>query len=803
MTEQGSQQVPIGEAMRLATDHHQAGRLPEAEAIYRAVLAAEPSHAGAAYNLALIALQRGRAREALPALREAARREPRNAAHLMNYAVALAGSGEPQAARDLLLQARERGHAGKALDALLEQVQRMVRSTGPTVVETVGQDGSAPLRAPNLSALLDLYQRGQHAQVEAQARALLPEFPKSVALLRLLGGSLLAQDRFEEARDVLSRAGQAGVDDALLHRMLGIALRRLERNEEAKAEFERSLAIAPDDFDTLLNASANAATLREHALARRYAERARVLRPDSVAALRVLADAAAVEGSREEAVDLYRRAIAIEPAVADLYVNLGDTLAAMGRIAEAEAELERALALRPNDAQAHLNLGSVLFRLGQTGAALRHYRTASDLAPNRPDVQMAYLFCLLHDESVAPEHCFEEHVRIGDLIEAPRRHLQRPHENDRDPARGLRVGFVSGDLRDHAVAYLIEPVWQAMRGGRHQLIAYANVPFEDAVSERLRSLVDSWVRVERLDDAALAERIRQDRIDILFDLSGHTLHNRLPVFAMRPAPVQATMIGYPGTTGLSAMDYRVVRRSADEIGNLQRLNREKLVRVPFRGFLPEPGAPEVQPLPALTNGFLTFGSFNRLSKVSEATIDLWSRVLHAIPDAKMLVGAAGEPRAEERLRAQFESCGISPARLSFRPRMQMVEYLALHHEVDVVLDTFPYTGGTTTSQALWMGVPVLTLEGSTSQQRQSATILAMLGLDEWATRTPEAYVEQARAAAADLPALDRLRQSLRPKLAASVYGSQDAVRREMDTALQTMWRRWCAGLPPESFAVSD
>jgi predicted O-linked N-acetylglucosamine transferase (SPINDLY family) len=225
--------------------------------------------------------------------------------------------------------------------------------------------------------------------------------------------------------------------------------------------------------------------------------------------------------------------------------------------------------------------------------------------------------------------------------------------------------------------------------------------------------------------------------------------------------------------------------------------------VPFRGFLPEPGAPEVKPLPALSNGFLTFGSFNRLSKISEATIDLWSRVLHAIPDAKMLVGAAGEPRAEERLRKQFESRGIAPARLSFRPRMQMAEYLALHHEVDVVLDTFPYTGGTTTSQALWMGVPVLTLEGSTSQQRQSATILAMLGLDEWSTRTPEAYIEQARAAAADLPALDRLRQSLRAKMAASVHGSQEAVRREMDTALQTMWRRWCAGLPPESFAVSD
>jgi protein O-GlcNAc transferase len=802
MAEQDSQQVPISEAMRLATDHHQAGRLPEAESIYRAVLESDPTHVGATYNLALIALQRGRPNEAVPVMRDAVQREPRNSAHWMNYAAALAGSGQPQAARDVLLQARERQLGGKALAGLLEQVERMSRSVAsPTLVETVGAEGSAPLLAPNVSALLEMYRQGQHAQVEAQAREFWPQFSDSATLARLLGGSLLAQGKFEQAREVLSLASETIAGDALIHRMLGMALRRLGRNDEARPAFERSLAIAPDSADTLLHAAVNALNLRDPAQARRYAERALALRPDDAGALWVLADAASSAGSREEAVDLYRRAIALDPSIADVYINLGDALTGLGRPSEAVPELEHALRLRPNDVQAHLNLGNALFRLGETVAARGHYRTASDLAPDRADVHTAYLFCLSHDDTVTPEQCFQEHLRLGELIEVPRRHLQRPHENDRDPERGLRVGFVSGDLRDHAVAYLIEPVWRAMHGGRHQLIAYANVRSEDEVSARLRALTDSWVRVEQLGDEALAERIRQDRIDILCDLSGHTADNRLPVFAMKPAPVQVTMIGYPSTTGLPAMDYRLVRGRPYGGEPMDSRFREKLVHVGFRGFAPESIAPAVAPLPALKTGHVTFGSFNKTSKIGEATADLWSRVLNAVPGSTLLIGGAGDARTQERLRTQFEARGIAAERLIFRPKVPMADYLAMHSEIDVALDTFPYTGGTTTNHALWMGVPVVTLLGSTPQQAQTATLLNVIGMSDWVARTPETYVELAKKATADLEALNRVRQGLRPAMAAFYEGSGAVVAQEMDTALQTMWRRWCAGLPPESFTV--
>ena len=803
MTEEGSQQVPISEAMRLATEHHQAGRLPEAEAIYRAVLQSDPTHAGAAYNLALTALQLGRPAEAVPVMREAVQREPGNAAHWMNYAVALAGSGQPQAARDVLLKARQRQLGGKALDGLMAQVDRMLRSeTRPTVVETVGEAGAAGPRAPNLPGLLGLYEGGKYEQVVEQARAFWPEFSSSATLARLLGGALLALTRFEEAREVLLLASGAHGEDALIHRMLGMALRRLGRGEEAQPAFERSLELAPENADTLLHAAVNALSLRDAALARRHGERALALQPASVGALWVVADAMALEGDRAQAIDLYRRAIALDPNIAELRINLGDALTRVGRPAEAVAELEHALGLRPNDAQAHLNLGTALFRLGETAAARGHFRAASDLAPERPEVHTAYLFCLAHDASVTADECFAEHRRIGGLIEAPRWHLQRPHSNDRDPERSLRVGFVSADLRDHAVAYLIEPVWQAMRGGRHQVFAYSNADAEDAVSDRLRHLTDSWVRVDRLGDEALAERIRQDRIDILFDLSGHTTGNRLPVFAMKPAPVQLTWLGSPTTNGMSTIDYRFLHRSEDGDAGHAKYFTEKVIWFPYRGFQPERDAPPVQPLPALAARRVTFASFNKAGKIGEPVVDLWSRVLLAVPGSRMLIGAVGEPRTEERLRAQFAARGVGAERLEFRPKVPMAEYLAMHGEVDIVLDSFPYTGGTTTSHALWMGVPVLTLAGDTPQQSQSVTLLGNYGLSDWVVRSPEAYVERAKAAAGDLQALEQLRQGLRPRIAAALQRDVAALTQEMDTALRTMWRRWCAGLPPESFTVS-
>ena len=799
MSDQDSRQVPISEAMRLASDHQQAGRLREAEAVYRAVLASDPSHGGAAYNLALIDLQSGRPLQAVPVLRDALQRDLDNPAHWINYATAVAACGEPALARNVLLNARKHGIRGKALDDLMAKLERMIRSPRPAVVETVADAGAAPARSLNLAALLRLYEDGQHAQAEAQARQLWTQFPQSAPLARLLGSVLLAQHKYGEAAEFLGRASASIAGDVHVEYLLGLALRRLGRNEQARAAFERSLAVAPDNLAALLSASANAVTLHDPVEARRYAERAVAVRPDSVEALRVLADAAVAGGSDEEAVEVYRRGIALDSAAVDLYVNLGDALTNLGRADEATEQAGRALALQADNAHAHFSLGRALFRLGETPAAREHFRIAADRGSEVAQAQTAYLFCLLHDEAVSPEQCFAEHRRIGEAIEAPLRALQAEHGNDRDAQRGLRIGFVSGDLRDHAVANLVEPVWAAMRGGRHRVFAYANIEAEDTVSARLRELADEWVRVERLDDATLAARIRADRIDILFDLSGHTSGNRLAVFAMKPAPVQASWLGHPATTGLSSIDYRFVH-GVD--GAIDAFFTEKLVRLRRRGIRPEPSAPAVNRLPALATGQLTFGSFARPAKISESTIALWSRVLQAVPGSRMLIGSADEPRTRQRLLASFAAQGIGAERLRFEPRMPLPAYLALHGEVDIVLDTLPFAGETTTHQALWMGVPVLTRLGRTPQQNQGGAILSMLGLSAWAADDDDAFVQRAASAAADLPALDALRQGLRDMMRATFVDSADAVRVELDAALQAIWRRWCEGLAPESFVAA-
>ena len=796
-----SQQVPIADAMRMAIEHHQAGRVQTAETIYRAILAANPSHGGANYNVGLIALQTGRAEQALPVLKAALASDPNNGAYWLNYGVALATSGNPAAARSILLKAREHGHRGADFTALLAQVERMPDSVIPDDVRSPEVTKEGPPTADTLPALKELYGAGKYSELETVADRLTAQVPDSGIAWHLLGAARLAQEKYEEARLALARAHEIITDNASTLSLLGLANRNLKRNEEARLHFAQSLALAPDHFDTLLNASANAATLGLPDEARHFAERAVALQPDSAEALRVLGDAMALAGGYQQAADVYRRAIAIDPSSADLLVNLGDALVNLGKRDEATAELRQALSLRSDDPQVHLNLGRALYGLGEIQAAREHFRIASALAPAKAEAHTAYLFCLAHDGSVTPELCYEEHVRIGDLIESPLQSFLRDHENDRDPDRDLRIGFVSGDLRNHAVAYLIEPVWQAMKYGRNRIIAYSNVASNDPVRERLQALADEWVPVDQLDDDALCDRIRADRIDILVDLSGHTTHNRLTAFARKPAPVQVSWIGYPGTTGLSAMDYRFVRGVDAKDGALNSLFREQLVSLRLRGFQPEISAPAVNALPALSKGRLTFGSFNRTSKLGESVVALWSRVLKELPESRLLIANVAEARVESRLGATFSSHGVAAERIDFRRIAPIAEYLAMHHEVDIALDTFPYTGGTTTSHALWMGVPVLTLAGRPLQQNQAASKLRALGLSEWATDSEEAFVRQAIVAASNLDELANLRQNLRESMSAELQDSLEERAGELDVAFRTIWQRWCTGQKPESFNV--
>jgi predicted O-linked N-acetylglucosamine transferase (SPINDLY family) len=413
------------------------------------------------------------------------------------------------------------------------------------------------------------------------------------------------------------------------------------------------------------------------------------------------------------------------------------------------------------------------------------------------------LFFASHNPAMDAESLFAEHCRYGASVEEPLRAAWPHHANGREPERRLKVGIVSGDLREHAVATFIEPLLAQLGCDPSlEMHAYYNHVAEDAVSRRLRTHFRGWRPVSSMSDGQLAAAIMQDRIDILLDLSGHTALNRLPVFARKPAPIQASWFAYPGTTGLRSMDYHLADRHLLPPGEFDRYFTEKLVYLPGNApFQPHASSPPVTGLPASESRILTFASFNRPDKISDASIRIWSRLLRELPQSRMLLGGIPFEFQHARFAAQFAAQGIAPERLAFHPPRNMGDYLALHGQVDICLDTCPYSGGTTTLHALSMGVPTITLSGSTPPARSGAAILLPLGLDRFVAADAGEFVELGRYWAGHIEELAQLRAGLRERLQQSPGRQPGVIAAALQCALRRMWRRWCDGLPAESFAV--
>lgn len=508
-------------------------------------------------------------------------------------------------------------------------------------------------------------------------------------------------------------------------------------------------------------------------------------------------------GQPAQAEAALQRAMALAPDYAEAHNNLAIAQYDQGKLGAAQAQLQRVLALRPDYVKAHNNLGLVLQAHSRMEEAVAAYRRALALQPHYADAYSNLLFCLSQAAGVDAGALAAEHAAYAERFEGPLRAHWPVHQNSRDPQRPLRIGIVSGDLRAHPVATFVEPVLAAL--ARHddlRLYAYSNYAAEDAVSARLRGHFAGWTRIAGCDDAAVAARIGADAIDVLVDLSGHTAHNRLPVFARKPAPVQASWIGYPGSTGLQAMDYYLTDPFMLPPGQFDEQFSEKLVYLPVSApFLPSPLAPPVNPLPAQTRGYLTFGSFNRPSKLSEPVVALWARLLRTLPTARMLLAAMPADGDHAALVALFARHGVARERLLFHPRADMAAYLALHHEVDVCLDTFPYSGGTTTLHGLYMGVPTLTLEGATAAGRQGASILRHSALPQFVAASQDDFVAIGAALPQQLAALAAIRASLRGRFAAPSSADMDAIAAGVAAAWRAMWQRWCSALPPVALHI--
>ena len=569
-------------------------------------------------------------------------------------------------------------------------------------------------------------------------------------------------------------------------------------------DFKGSLKILAEKAGVVLEYTSGSIVPQPQDEAEASYRRALQIKPDYAEALSNLGRTLNDLGRLEEAEACYRRALQIKPEYAEVLSNLGITLRELGRMGEAEACYRRALQIKPDYAEALSNLGSTLHDLGRLDEAESSWRRALMIKPDYALAHSNLLFGLTQNAAIDAKALYAEHCRFGEQYETSFRKDPSPHDNERNPERCLQVGFVSGDLRNHAVANYIEPLLEHLSGfSQLSLHAYLNHNANDSTTRRIRGYFAHWHPIVGLSDAALAEKIRADSIDILIDLSGHSANNRLLTFARKPAPVQASWMGYPGTTGMRSMDYYLTDRFLLPRGLFDDQFTEKIVHLPASvPFLPNENSPPVNDLPALSKGHLTFGSFNRVSKLGMPVIALWSKLLRTLPDSRMVLGGLPENEKYETLGERFALEGIASERLDFHPRSDMESYLGLHHQVDICLDTFPYNGGTTTLHALWMGVPTLTLAGTTAAGRCGASILGNVGLEAFVAQDAEEFVHKGASWAGELAALSEIRAGLRGRLTNSAMMQPQLIAASLERALRIMWRRWCAGLPAQAFEVT-
>ncbi len=494
----------------------------------------------------------------------------------------------------------------------------------------------------------------------------------------------------------------------------------------------------------------------------------------------------------DEAIACYRRALELKPDHIEALNNLGNALKAGGKLGEAIACYRRALELKPDFADAHNNLGNALRDGGDLDEALACYRRALELKPDYAAAHSNLLYSLQYRTGVTPSALAEAHAEYDRRHAAPLYGVVARHEEIRDPQGRIRLGFVSPDLARHPVGYFLVRVLENLDWDRHETVCYSDRTVKDSLTHRLEAAATRWRDVHGMDHERLAEQIRADRIDILFDLAGHTASNRLLVFARKPAPIQISWIGYEGTTGLAAMDYLLADHLMIPPGS-ERHYRETVLRMPD-GYLcydPPETAPAVGPPPSLKQGSATFGSFNNPAKITPEVVAVWARILHAAPTARLVMKyrGLGDEAVKKRFLDLFAAHGVGPHRLDLLPSSSYTDYLATFHRVDVALDPFPFSGSTITCESLWMGVPVVTWPGETFAGRHSLSHLSNVGLTETIARDPDGYVERAIAMAGDPVRLSALRSGLRERMAASPLCDGKRFAGHLMSLLQNVWKQ--------------
>jgi protein O-GlcNAc transferase len=790
-------QLTLQQAIEIGLDHHRAGRLRHAQEMYEQVLRHDPENVDGLHLLGVLAHHHRDSAAAVRLISKAIALSPDMAVMHYNLSEAMRAMGRNEEALVSLRRAVELEpsyvEAQNNLSVVLYALGQypLAADAARRAIELDPESASPHNNLAN--ALRALGETGEAIEQALRALELRADFPEA---LNNLGLGYARQERFGEAIVAYRRAIKLKPDFAEAYGNLGAALARVGKSDEAIELFQRAIRIRPgyaEAYNNLAGALRSAGQFDQAILC--Y-EKAISLKPAFAEAMNNLGLTLKDVARHEEAMGHIRRAIELRPDLADAHYNLGVTLKEQMRLDEASEALGRALQLDPVHFGATSALGIVRMEQGRHAEAMELMRDSLRI---RPEWQIHSNLCLLsnYHPGLSGLEVLEEHRRWATAHGGPAGPLTA-FPNDRSPQRRLRIGYVSPDFRSHAVSHFIEPILTSHDREQFDVYCYAHVASPDPITHLLQKRADHWREIVGRSDQEIDRLIREDQVDILVDLAGHTAHNRLAVFGRRPAPVQVSMIGYPSTTGLQAMDYKIADAITDPPG-AERFYTERLLRLEgtFWCFRPLDDQEEVGELPARSSGHITFGSVNNFAKITPAVLDLWARIVAAVPGSRLHLQttALGSQSTRRHVLETMRRHGVGADQLSLTGWTGFAEYIDLIRTFDLALDPFPFNGGTTTCHLLFYGVPIIALAGERQVSRMGASMLNAVGLSDLVAESADEYLRKAVQLARDLPRLDHVRRGLRPAMLASPLCDAIGFTRKLEAAYREIWRAWCsAGL---------
>lgn len=719
----------IFEVLSLAISKHQQGSLLEAEKLYRAILQSNPNHPDANYNFAILAVDLGYVQESLPYFEKAIEMHSISEQYYIGYIDALIRLGEIEKARGILAEAKWIS-SKETIEALEKRIPAQAKQLD--IIELSKKSSAKNDKAPSNKEVRKwntAYSNANYQEAEFLSRKMTEKYPNSGNAWKMLGVALMEMARHQDALHASKLAAKLLPNDAEAHYNLGVTFQVLGMIPQSIEHYEQGLKLSPKDYKSYAN-------------------------------LGIIFNG---EGKFSKAIEYYRKALEIKPDLAEAYNSLGSALNSQGNLAEAR----------------------------------EYYYKAIDLKSKNGDVS-AYgyvfgniLFSINYDPDTTAEEIFEVYREYNERFVLPFAGEHLPHTNDKNLNRRLKVGYVSPDFSNHPVRYFLEPLLENHNKSLVEVYAYAELVNEDETTQRYKGYSDHWIPTVGMSNETLAKRIREDGIDILVDLAGHTSNNRLGVFAKKPAPVSLSWLGYGYTTGLNSIDYYLTDEINVPLGSEHLFSEEPWrVESPAYVYSPAPGMGEVSTLPVSDRGYITFGTLTRAVRINHRTIRVWAELLKRVPNSKLIIDSKDyrDPSMREMLAERFQKHGIARERLEIGYHSPPWQVLG---RMDVGVDCFPHNSGTTLFETLYMGIPYVTLADRVSVGRIGSAILHGLGRDEWIANTEEEYVDKLVALAEDPESLASIRAGLRDQMINSPLMNASGFTRKVEKAYREMFVKWC------------